>query len=99
MATVDGVLAHLINDDGFAALPDFVADGGLDLQFVAGLQAERQFVLEAQVIHLSSVTRAMAANPIPVVLLTTSRMRRHGGNSALLWLYREQNSSRPRCRA
>ena len=47
MAAVDGVLAHLIDNDGLAALPDFVADGCLDLQLATGLETKRNFVADA----------------------------------------------------
>jgi hypothetical protein len=37
----------VIDDDGFPGLPDFVADGRLDLQFSARLETERDFIADA----------------------------------------------------
>ena len=44
MAAKNLVFCDVIDHDGFVALPDFVTDRGLDLQFSAGLEAERDFV-------------------------------------------------------
>jgi hypothetical protein len=38
------VLRHMVDDDGFTALPDFVADRGFDVQFAAGLQSEADLI-------------------------------------------------------
>jgi len=56
-------------------LPDFVAKGGLDLQFPTGHQAELDLVAHRAANHRCSVTRATAAKPMPVDRHTTSRMR------------------------
>src|SRR5712675_268677 len=45
--TIDLILSHVIDDDGFPALPDFVADGCLDLQLATGLETKRNFVADA----------------------------------------------------
>src|ERR1700733_515979 len=47
METVDFVLSRMIDNDGIAALPDFVADRRLDFKLAAGLQPERDFVFDA----------------------------------------------------
>ena len=47
MIDVDFVFGDVIDDDGFAGLADFMADGGLDLKFVPGLEAEIDLVKDA----------------------------------------------------
>jgi hypothetical protein len=44
MVAKDLVFCDVIDDDGLLALSDFMTDGGLDLQFSAGLETERDFV-------------------------------------------------------
>jgi hypothetical protein len=44
MAAKDRILGNVVDHDGFVALPDLVADGGFDLKFPAGHQAELDFV-------------------------------------------------------
>src|SRR3954453_18203860 len=44
MRTVRGVFADILDDHRLAALPDLMADRGLDLELVTGLQPERKFV-------------------------------------------------------
>jgi hypothetical protein len=36
MAAKSGIFRHMVDHDGFAALSDLMADGGLDLEFPAG---------------------------------------------------------------
>ena len=47
MPAIDVILGDVIDDDGFPGLPDFVADGRLDLQFSARLATERDFIPDA----------------------------------------------------
>jgi hypothetical protein len=47
MPAIGVILGDLIDDDGFPGLPDFVADGRLDLQFSARLATERDFIPDA----------------------------------------------------
>src|SRR3954470_16926940 len=51
---------------------------------------------EAHVIHLSSVTRATAVNPIPVVRLTTSRMVETAAIPLTLAMSRSKSIATPR---
>ena len=46
MDAVDFVLRHIIDDDGIAALADFMADRRLDLKLAAWLQPECDFVFD-----------------------------------------------------
>jgi hypothetical protein len=39
-ATIGRVFVHIINDDRFSALPDFVADDTFYLEFISGLQTK-----------------------------------------------------------
>ena len=91
MSSVNGVLGHVVDDDRFAALPDLVAERGLDLQGFAepGFNPKLMSSRTLQAIHRSSVTRATAAKRMPVVRQTMSRIvgnRLHaadGGNVLL----------------
>ena len=74
MAAVDRVLGDVVDDHRLAAVADLVADRRLDLQLAAGPQAELISSFTAQAIQRSSVTRATAAKPMPVVRQTTSRI-------------------------
>jgi hypothetical protein len=38
------IFCHVVDDHDLAALPDFIADGGFNLQLAAGLQAERDMI-------------------------------------------------------
>jgi hypothetical protein len=75
MSAIGGVFGNVVDDDGFVALPDFVAKGGLDLQLPAGTRPNSISSRTAQQTHRCSVTRATAAKPMPVDRHTTSRMR------------------------
>ncbi|MGY4597560.1 hypothetical protein ACVWXL_005306 [Bradyrhizobium sp. GM22.5] len=44
MLAVAGVFADILDDDRLAALPDLMADRGLNLELVTGFQPERKFV-------------------------------------------------------
>ncbi|MGY4326253.1 hypothetical protein ACVWWG_000667 [Bradyrhizobium sp. LB7.2] len=44
MLEVPGILADILDDDRLTALPDLMADRGLDLELVTGFQPERKFV-------------------------------------------------------
>lgn len=46
MAAIDLVLRHVVDDDGLAAVADFVADRRSDLEFAAGLETERDLVAD-----------------------------------------------------
>lgn len=75
MTAIDRSALTFVDDYRFPALPDFAADGGLDLQLVAWLQAERQIVSRgAGDPSVFGDARATAVNPMPVVLPITSRM-------------------------
>ncbi len=47
MASVNGVLGHVVDDDRFAALPDLVAEGGLDLELAACFQSKVDVIAHA----------------------------------------------------
>ena len=47
MAGINGVFGHMVDDDRLAALPDFVANRALDLEFPARLQSEIDVVAHA----------------------------------------------------
>ena len=68
------IVGGIVDDNGLSMLANFIADRRLDLQLAAGLQAEATLSRTLQAIQRSSVTCATAANPMPVVLQTTSRM-------------------------
>ena len=68
------VLRHVIDNDRPAAVTNFIADCCLDVEFPAGQQPEGDFVPNRAGTQRSCVTRATAANPIPVVRQITSRM-------------------------
>ena len=81
VVTAEGcVLGHMIDHHQLAAVADLVADGGVDARLAARLQAEGDVVSDRAADPASSVTRAMAAKPMPVVRQTTSRMAAHAGD-------------------
>jgi hypothetical protein len=71
MPAIGGILGHVIDNDGLMALPDLVADGGFDVEFRAGRQAERDLVA-----HRAADPALFGdAKPRPVDRHTTSRIR------------------------
>jgi hypothetical protein len=44
MSAIRVVFGNVVDDDGFVALPYFMADGGFELKFPAGCQAECDFI-------------------------------------------------------
>src|SRR3954452_1173847 len=44
MLAVAGIFADIVDDNSLTALPNLMADRGLDLELVTGLQPERKFV-------------------------------------------------------
>ena len=72
MTAPDLILRDMVNDNSLSALPDFVADCGFHLQFTTGPQPEADIVFDREAIQRSFVTRATAANPIPVIRQITS---------------------------
>src|SRR5260221_9173745 len=97
VAAEDLVVGDAVDDHGLAGVANLVADRGFDTKLAARLEAEGDFIAHraprtAQTIQRSSITRATAAKPRPVV--------RHPprGSSALRrsWLRppdRQQNCS------
>jgi hypothetical protein len=71
---VEGIFGDVIDDDGTPAIADFIADRGLDREPPPALRPKSISSRTAQAIQRSSVTRAIAAKPMPVVRHTTSRM-------------------------
>ena len=67
-------MGHVVDDDGLAAGADLAADGGGDVSSPPGLRPKLMSSRTAQATQRSSVTRATAAKPMPVVRQTTSRM-------------------------
>ena len=64
----------VVDDHGLLALPDFVTDRGLDLQFATRLQSEVDFIKHATGDPTILGHPGNAANRIPVVRHTTSRI-------------------------
>ena len=67
MARPFDVVAGVVDDDRFAAFPDLIADGFVDLEFVAGIEPELDPVLDLAAIQRCSVTRATAEKRMPRV--------------------------------
>lgn len=68
------VFRHIVDDDDFSMLSDLMAMVVSIFSSSPGFSPKPMSSFTLQVTHRSSVTRATAQNPMPVVWQTTSRI-------------------------